>query len=144
MLRTVSLLSSPPLSLFFSFLLLEFWIFLNEIFSNSKWKTAIIKLPGRNRKQYSRWCLQLTGLPQAMPTREGRETKMCFSISAFPTAPRRPPGKAVTFYLILHSWMPFANLLFGFQLTSWRAQLRFLILIIIFLTPVLTRDSIVR
>lgn len=68
---------------------------------------------------------------------------MCFSTSTFPTAPRRPPGKAVISHLILHSWMPFTNLLFGFQLTIWKAQLQFPVLTVIFLTPVSTTDSTV-
>ena len=39
---------------------------------------------------------------------------MCFSASTFSIAPQRPPGKAVTSNLILHSCMLFTKLLFIF------------------------------
>lgn len=67
-----------------------------------------------------------------MPKREtGRNQKMCVSAASFSIAPGRRPGKVVTSNLILHSLgAAFINLLFIFfiQLTSWQAQLQFLVL----------------
>lgn len=103
------------------FLLLGFWIFANEIFNISQWKTVVSKLPGEKKKTVCEVIFLTHRLSLSYAGKRNRETKMCFSASTFSIAPRRRPGKAVTSNLILHSSMLFTSLLFIF-LFSWQVD----------------------
>lgn len=83
-------------------------------------------------------------LPQAMPTSQGRGPRMYYSVSTFPTAPRRPPDKAATSNLIS---IPGCHLLTSDLFFSWQAGAPGLFLVLIaifFLPPVLGPDSVAR